>query len=189
MERKTRETAIGLELCLDGQGQNSVNSGFAFADHMLDLLAYWAGFDLRLECSGDMEIDAHHTLEDLGLCLGEALNRALGERKGINRVGWAGVPMDDALVQASVDLSGRPYLVYRENCLPEIIAGQEKDVWREFFKSLTVGAGMNLHLDFCYGQNGHHLLESAFKSVGLALRQAVEQNSRGVYSTKGVIET
>jgi imidazoleglycerol-phosphate dehydratase len=156
---------------------------------MLDLLAYWAGFDLRLECSGDMEIDAHHTLEDLGLCLGEALNRALGERKGINRVGWAGVPMDDALVQASVDLSGRPYLVYRENCLPEIIAGQEKDVWREFFKSLTVGAGMNLHLDFCYGQNGHHLLESAFKSVGLALRQAVEQNSRGDYSTKGVIET
>ncbi|NCC23756.1 MAG: imidazoleglycerol-phosphate dehydratase HisB [Deltaproteobacteria bacterium] len=188
LERKTKETDISLHLELDGDGQNSIRTGFGLADHMLDLMAYWAGFNLRLNCSGDLHVDAHHTLEDVGLSLGTALKEALGDRKGIGRVGWARVPMDEALVEATVDLSGRPYLVYREDCLPEVIAGEEKDVWREFFKALTTTAGMNVHLDFRYGMNGHHLLESSFKGLGLALRQAVARVERGVFSTKGVLQ-
>lgn len=135
-----------------------------------------------------MHIDAHHSLEDIGLCLGNALNTALGDRSGIARVGCSKVPMDEALTEVCLDLSGRAYLVYEENVLPAVIAGQEKDLWREFLKSLAAKTGMNLHVRMLYGQNGHHLLESVFKGLGLALRQAVRLERESVLSTKGGLD-
>ena len=190
MERETKETKISVRINVDGSGQCVITTGFGFADHMLELMAHWAGFDLEVTCTGDMHIDAHHTLEDVGLCLGAALHSALGDRLGIARVGWAKVPMDEALVDVCLDLSGRPYLVYEEkNLLPPTIAGQEKDLWREFFKSLIIKAGMNLHVHMLYGQNGHHLLESTFKGLGLALRQGICVERQGMLSTKGGLDT
>ncbi|MDD4951879.1 MAG: imidazoleglycerol-phosphate dehydratase HisB [Desulfovibrionaceae bacterium] len=186
--RKTRETDIDLKLRLDGEGRVSVDTGFGFADHMLTLLCFWAGFDLELTCKGDLEVDAHHSLEDAGLCLGQALAEALGDKMGIQRIGEAKVPMDEALAEAVVDLSGRPYLVYDDAVLPALIAGEEKDVWREFFKSVAFKAGMNLHIRYLYGRNGHHLLEAACKALGLALGRAISKARRGVPSTKGSLD-
>lgn len=188
MERKTKETDIRLKLNVDGEGRTAINTGVGFADHMLDLMSFWGGFDLELSCKGDLEIDSHHTLEDVALCLGQALADALGSREGINRVGTAKVPMDEALAEVVVDISGRPYLVYDDSLLPAIIAGDEKDVWREFFKSLAFRAGMNLHIKYEYGQNGHHLLEAAFKALGMALGHAVTVGRKGVSSTKGSLD-
>jgi imidazoleglycerol-phosphate dehydratase len=188
IERTTRETKISVSLNLDGVGICDVRTGFGFADHMLELLGHWAGFDLDVACVGDMHIDAHHSLEDVGLCLGSALTSALGERTGIARVGCAKVPMDEALTEVCLDLSGRGFLVYEESVLPAIIAGQEKDLWREFLKSLSVKAGMNLHVRLLYGQNGHHLLESVFKGLGLALRQGVRVERDALLSTKGGLD-
>ncbi|MBG0775612.1 MAG: imidazoleglycerol-phosphate dehydratase HisB [Desulfovibrionaceae bacterium] len=187
--RQTRETRIETTLRLDGSGSVSVDTGWGFADHMLTLVAFWAGFDLTLTCRGDLEVDAHHSLEDVGLCLGAALVEAAGDKAGIQRVGWARVPMDEALCEVTLDLSGRPYLVYQDEApLPEIIGGEEKDVWREFFKSLAFKGLFNLHMRFAYGQNGHHLLESACKGLGLALRQALAPGRDGVLSTKGSLD-
>lgn len=188
IDRRTKETQIAISVNLDGTGVCNISTGFGFADHMLDLLGHWAGFDLDVSCCGDMHIDAHHSLEDVGLCLGGALSAAMGDRKGIARVGCAKVPMDEALTEVCLDLSGRPYLVYEESSLPAVIAGQEKDLWREFFKSLVVKAGMNLHVRMLYGNNGHHLLESVFKGLGLALRQAVRVERDTVLSTKGGLD-
>ena len=188
IERTTRETQISVAVNLDGSGACAIRTGFGFADHMLDLMGHWAGFDLEISCSGDMHIDAHHSLEDIGLCLGGALSSALGDRKGIARVGCAKVPMDEALTEVCLDLSGRAYLVYEETVLPAVIAGQEKDLWREFLKSLAAKSGMNLHVRMFYGQNGHHLLESVFKGLGLALRQAVRRERASVLSTKGGLD-
>jgi imidazoleglycerol-phosphate dehydratase len=188
IERKTSETEVSVSLNLDGAGVCTARTGFGFADHMLELLGHWAGFDLQVTCVGDMHIDAHHSLEDVGLCLGNALNSALGDRKGIARVGCAKVPMDEALAEVCIDLSGRAYLVYEETVLPAIIAGQEKDLWREFLKSLSAKAGMNLHVRMLYGLNGHHLLESVFKGLGLALRQGVRLERDTLLSTKGGLD-
>lgn len=187
--RTTKETDIRLVLSLDGSGKTDIGTGIGFADHMLTLFAFWAGFDLSLACEGDLEIDAHHSLEDIGLVLGESLASALGDKRGIRRMAAAKVPMDEALAEVVVDLSGRPYLVYRgEELIPATIAGDEKDVWREFFKSLAYKTGMNLHISYEYGLNGHHLLEAAFKALGLAMRQAVEVVSEEVSSTKGSLD-
>lgn len=186
--RTTRETDIKLKLTLDGEGRNTIDTGVGFADHMLDLMCFWGGFDLELSCRGDLHIDSHHTLEDIALCLGQALSEALGDRKGIVRVGSAKVPMDEALAEVVVDLSGRPYLVYDDTLLPAVIAGDEKDIWREFLKSLAFKAGMNLHVSYEYGLNGHHLLEAAFKALGMALGAAVRVGRKGVSSTKGSLD-
>lgn len=188
VERTTKETQITLSLNVDGTGATSITTGFGFADHMLDLMAHWAGFDLTVSCTGDMHIDAHHSLEDVALCLGSALAGALGDRKGIARVGQSKVPMDEALTEVVIDLSGRAYLVWEESVLPPVIAGQEKDIWREFMKAFASKAAMNLHVRMLYGQNGHHLLESVFKGLGLALRQAVLQDRGDVLSTKGGLD-
>jgi Imidazoleglycerol-phosphate dehydratase len=188
LKRVTKETDIRVELCLEGAGTCAIATGMGFADHMLTLMTFWAGFDLTLSCKGDLEVDAHHSLEDIGLCLGQALAEALGDKAGIARVASAKVPMDEALAEVVVDLSGRPYLVYADDLLPAVIAGEEKDVWREFFKSLAQRAGMNLHIRFEYGKNGHHLLEAAFKALGLALRQAVQVCRTGATSTKGSVD-
>ena len=189
ISRTTKETDIHLKLCLDGSGDVKIDTGFGMADHMLTLMAFWAGFDLELHCRGDMHVDAHHTVEDVALCLGQALDQALGDRKGIARTASGRVPMDEALADVCVDLSGRSYLVFRgQQLLPPVIAGEESDLWREFFKSLAGGAKMNLHVTLEYGCNGHHLLESACKGLGLALREAVARNRGAILSTKGSLD-
>lgn len=189
IQRKTAETDINLTLSLDGSGQVTVKTGYGFADHMITLLAFWAGFDLTLECKGDLDVDAHHTVEDAALCFGQALLAALGDRGGIRRAGAAKVPMDESLADVAVDLSGRPYLVFRgEELLPATIAGEERGLWSEFFKSLSSGVRMNLHISLLYGTNGHHLLESACKGLGLALRTAVAVSGSTILSTKGRLD-
>lgn len=189
-ERKTLETEIFLDLDLDGEGAVSeISTGLPFADHMLDLMSHWAGISLNIKCQGDMKVDAHHSLEDIGICLGQAFVQAVGDRSGINRVGWAKVPMDEALAEAVIDISGRPYLVYLgDDLLSPLIAGQERDLWREFFKSFAFNARLNMHVIFHYGTNSHHLLESAFKAWGLALRQALSLNRTQILSTKGTLD-
>jgi len=189
LSRKTGETSVQLSLDLDGSGSTSVTTGFGMLDHMLSLLAFWARFDLRVVCTGDMHVDAHHTTEDVALCLGRALREALGDRRGIRRAGWARVPMDEALADAAVDLSGRPWIEYRgDELLPPVIAGEEKDLWREFFKALASSAQCNIHISFLYGKNGHHLLESACKGLGLALAQAAVRTGSNLPSTKGSLD-
>ena len=187
--RTSAETDIRLELTLDGQGKTDIRTGFGLLDHMLTLTAFWAGMDLTLICEGDMEVDAHHTAEDVGLTLGKSLLEALGDRAGIARVGYGRVPMDEALTEVTVDLSGRPWLEWRGGeLLPPVLAGEEKDLWREFYKAFASSARCNLHVEFRYGQNGHHLLESAAKGLGLALAQAVRRNGTTIRSTKGGLD-
>ena len=189
LSRSTGETSVRLELTLDGSGQCTVSTGFGMLDHMLTLMVFWARFDLSLVCSGDRHVDAHHTTEDVALCLGKALREALGDRKGIARVGWAKVPMDEALADVAIDLSGRPWLEYRgDDLLPPVMSGEEKDVWREFYKALASSAQCNIHIAFQYGKNGHHLLESAAKGMGLALAQAVRYGDDRMPSTKGSLD-
>jgi imidazoleglycerol-phosphate dehydratase len=186
--RQTKETDVRVKLDLDGESRLQVQTGLGWADHMLTLLGFWAGFDLEIQAQGDLEVDSHHTLEDTGLCLGETLRRAIGDKSGLARVGWAKVPMDEALSEVVLDISGRPYLVYQDQVLPQLIFGQEKDLWREFFKSLAFRAGLNLHIIFHYGQNGHHLLESACKACGMALAQALRLQQDGIRSSKGNLD-
>jgi imidazoleglycerol-phosphate dehydratase len=189
LSRKTAETSIQVELNLDGSGNVSVTTGFGMLDHMLTLIAFWAKFDLNMVCTGDIHVDAHHTAEDAALCLGGALREALGGSLGIRRAGWARVPMDESLADIAVDLSGRPWLEYRgDDLLPPVIAREEKDIWREFYKALASSAQCNIHISFLYGKNGHHLLESAAKGLGLALAQAVSRTGNGVPSTKGSLD-
>lgn len=192
VRRTTKETDISLTLNLDGTGKTSIQSGIGFLDHMLTLLAFWARFDLELTCKGDTHIDFHHSMEDIGLCLGSAFHQALLSRnnaKGIERVGFAKVPMDEALTEICLDLSGRPWLEWRnDEILPPVIAGDEKDVWREFYKAFVSAAKLNLHVQFLYGKNGHHLLESAAKGVGKALQKAVVVSGDMATSTKGSLD-
>lgn len=189
VSRTTAETDIALALRLEGNGKIAVDSGFGLLDHMLTLTAFWAGFDLSLSCKGDAHIDAHHSAEDIALCLGQAFAQAVGDRKGIARVGFARVPMDEALAEVTLDISGRPWLEWRgDDLLPPVLAGEERDLWREFYKSFAAAARMNVHVAFLYGKNGHHLLESAAKGLGLALAQAVSLTGNVVRSTKGSLD-
>ena len=189
IRRETKETSVELMICLDGASNVTIETGFGMADHMFTLLSFWSGFDCRIVCRGDLHVDAHHTVEDVALCFGQALDQALGDRKGIARTGAGRVPMDEALADVCIDLSGRPLLVFRgQELLPPVIAGEESDLWRECFKSLAAGAKMNLHVNMEYGANGHHLLESAFKGLGLALRAAVARNRDTLLSTKGSLD-
>lgn len=189
ISRKTNETDISLNLNLDGKGNLSVTTGLGMADHLISTVAFWAGFDLDLKCVGDLHVDAHHTVEDVALCLGQAIDEALGKREGIARTANAQVPMDEAMASVALDLSGRSYLVFMgQDLLPPVMAGEENDLWREFFKSLAAGARMNLHVNLMYGLNGHHLLESACKGLGLALREAVQVSRQTLLSTKGSLD-
>ena len=185
--RKTKETDIRLSLELDGRGGITVSTGIAFFDHMLNLFAVHGFFDLSLTAHGDLEVDHHHTVEDVGLVLGKAFDEALGDRKGIHRYGHAVTPMDDALTSVTVDLSKRPFLVY--NTPVSFSGGKHFDIVlaKEFFRALATRAGMNLHINVLYGDNQHHVIESIFKSAGRALDQATRLDPRvsGVRSTKG----
>jgi imidazoleglycerol-phosphate dehydratase len=189
VERKTSETTIHISLNLDGQGQADVTSGIPFLDHMLTLFAVHGFFDLSVTAEGDLDVDLHHTVEDVGLVLGDAISQALGERKGIRRYGHAVIPMDDALAAVTVDLSNRPFLVY--NTPESIISGipLTPSLAKEFFRALVNRGGMNLHVNVAYGENDHHAIESIFKAFGRALDQAVTVDGRtsGVLSSKGAL--
>jgi len=189
IERKTKETTIRLTLNLDGEGKAQVKTGVGFFDHMLDLLARHAWVDLAIEATGDVEVDFHHTVEDVGICLGDALKEALGDKAGIARFGSASVPMDEARADVSVDLSGRPYLVYQTCKLPEKIGDFDAQLAGEFLQALATHGGINLHVSAPYGENGHHIMEAIFKALAKALAQAVrrEDREKGVPSTKGVL--
>src|SRR5687767_12038266 len=187
VHRKTKETDITVELNLDGSGQSRVSIGVPFLEHMLDLFAKHGLFDLQVSCKGDLEIDDHHSVEDIAITLGQALVQALGDKKGINRYGEAIVPMDEALCRAVIDLSGRFYLVYEVTTKRKMIGNFSVELAEHFWRSFAETAKFNLHIDCLRGRNTHHILEGTFKASARALRQAVERNSRvsGVLSTKG----
>lgn len=185
---QTRETEVDVEIFLDGSGLYEIDTGVGLLDHFLALIFFWAEMDVKISCKGDVHVDTHHTIEDTGNALGHAFTLARAGGVAIERVGFARVPMDEALADVAVDLSGRPYLVWRgAELLPPVLAGQESDVWREFYKAFSSAGLFNLHISFMYGLNGHHLLESAAKGVGLSLRQALRQSGEAPKSTKGVV--
>ena len=187
--RETAETRIEVTVNLDGAGRADVACGIGFFDHMLCAFARHGRFDLKVSARGDLHVDGHHTVEDTGIVLGRALAEALGEKAGIERFGSAFVPMDEALAEVTLDISGRPWLEWRgDELLPPVLAGEERDVWREFYKSFAAAARMNVHVAFLYGRNGHHLLESAAKGLGLALAQAASLTGNVVRSTKGSLD-
>ncbi len=186
--RKTKETTISLRLNLDGAGKCRAKTGVGFLDHMLDLLARHAGMDLAVAATGDLHVDDHHLVEDVGIVLGDALKQALGKKEGIGRYGWATVPMDESLVMCAVDLGGRPHLAYGLDLPAKRVKGFETELIEEFFRALVNSAGMNLHLRQLDGRNTHHLIEAAFKAFARALGQAAAETGKGgVPSTKGVL--
>lgn len=189
LERRTRETTVQVSIELDGSGQADVTTGIAFFDHMLALFSVHGFFDLGIHAQGDIAVDSHHTVEDVGLVLGEAVDRAVGDRKGIRRYGYAVTPMDDALAQVAIDLSRRPYLLFQIPVVSSLERTFNGALAKEFFKSVANRAGMNLHVTVPYGENEHHILEAVFKSFGRALQQAVsaDPRSRGVRSSKGTL--
>jgi imidazoleglycerol-phosphate dehydratase len=189
LRRTTKETDIEVRLNLDGTGIYRNRTGIPFFDHMLDLLAKHALFDLQLKAKGDLEVDYHHTVEDVGIALGEALNQALGDRQGINRYGWALLPMDESLAQIAIDLGGRPFMVYSLATRKRKIRDFDVDLMEEFFRAFCTQGRMNLHIAQLYGQEPHHALEAVFKGVAKALLAACARNPRikGVPSSKGRI--
>jgi imidazoleglycerol-phosphate dehydratase len=189
IHRKTKETDVRVSLNLDGNGQSQVSTGLPFLDHMLDLFARHGLFDLEVACKGDLEIDDHHSVEDIAITLGQALAQALGDKAGIARYGEAVVPMDEALCRSVIDLSGRFYLVYEVQTRRQKIGNFSVELAEHFWRSLAETARFNLHIDCLRGRNTHHILEGTFKATTRALRQAVNRDSRitGVLSTKGAL--
>ncbi|HHY20713.1 MAG TPA: imidazoleglycerol-phosphate dehydratase HisB [Bacilli bacterium] len=189
IERNTNETQIKLALSIDGEGKIELKTPVPFMTHMLDAFARHGHFDLQVEANGDVEIDAHHTTEDIGICLGLALKDALGDKKGIKRYGNAFVPMDEALVQAVVDLSNRPHFEFRGEFPAARVGDFDTELVYEFFWKLALEARMNLHVIVHYGMNTHHMIEAAFKAVARALDEATQLDPRvkGVPSTKGML--
>ncbi|NQS72604.1 MAG: imidazoleglycerol-phosphate dehydratase HisB [Desulfobulbaceae bacterium] len=189
VERITRETDIRLSLALDGSGQADVGSGVGFMDHMLTLLVVHGFFDLTLQVRGDTHIDDHHSVEDTGICLGQAFAKALGDKGGIYRYGHAYVPMDETLARVCLDLSNRPYLHYQTPPLPEKIGTFDSCLAREFLRAFSLHAGCTLHVDVLHGEDGHHIIEAVFKALGQALRQATTPlpGLAGQLSSKGTL--
>jgi len=189
VSRKTKETQITLRLGLDGEGGADVESPVGFLNHMLALLARHASVDLAVKAAGDTDVDPHHTVEDIGICLGQALAEALGPKEGIARFGCAAVPMDEALAQVSLDLSGRPFLVYQVEFPGERVGEFETELVRDFLQAFATHARMTLHVRVPYGSNDHHIAEAVFKALARALRVAVARDPRvsGTPSTKGVL--
>lgn len=186
--RATKETRIDLVLDVDGKGDARATTGIPFFDHMLEQLGKHGGFDLDIEAEGDLEIDLHHTVEDVGIALGDALKEALGDKAGVRRFGSALVPLDEALVQTALDLSGRPFLVYDVDPVAEWIGTFDPQLCEEFWRAFAFAAGITLHLRSLTGRNGHHVIEASFKGVARALRDAVKiEGDGGVPSTKGVL--
>ncbi|MBR2376552.1 MAG: imidazoleglycerol-phosphate dehydratase HisB [Clostridia bacterium] len=188
--RKTKETDIKLKIDLDGKGNSNIDSGCGFLDHMLTLFAKHGRFDLDVFCKGDIEVDYHHTVEDIGICLGQAFKKALGDKKGINRYGDTALPMDESLILSAVDVSGRSFLAYNLNPKAKRVGNFDVELVEEFFIAFTSNAGINLHVVQLAGKNTHHILEGAFKSVARSLKTAVSINKDlgdEIPSTKGVL--
>ena len=189
VERNTKETKIKLSLNLDGTGAGEIDTGIGFFDHMLELLKKHALIDLSVKAEGDLDVDYHHTVEDVGLVLGKAIDEALGDRKGITRYGFASIPMDEALCETSLDLGGRPFLVFVSSMKHLMVRDFEVKLLEEFFRAVSVEARANIHLRQIYGDEAHHVCEGIFKSFARALRQAVKVDpaEKGVPSSKGVL--
>ena len=187
VSRETAETAVKLSLELDGSGRSDIDTGVGFLDHMLTLLALHGGFDLAVSCKGDFNVDAHHSVEDIGLCLGAAIAQALGKKRGINRYGHIILPMDEALILCAVDLSGRPCLRYTANIPSQKVGEFDTELARELFQAVANTALMSLHIRQLDGENSHHIIEGMFKAFGRALRQAVAVTGGALPSTKGVL--
>ena len=190
VERNTRETRILVEIDLDGTGKSDISTGIGFLDHMLEQIARHGLFDLTIKTEGDLHIDMHHTTEDTGIALGEAVRQALGDRAGITRYGHAYIPMDEALSRVAIDLSNRPYLVWHVKFYRHKIGEMDTELFREFFHAFTQAAGATLHVENLYGENNHHIVESCFKGLARALKMAVTIDPRmiGVVpSTKGTL--
>jgi len=189
IERVTKESSVSVRLELDGTGSANVDTGVPFYDHMMSQMGKHGGFDLTIKTTGDLEVDAHHTVEDTSLAFGQALREALGTKEGVRRYGDSLVPLDEALVQSAVDLSGRPYLVHEEPELIELIGTYDTTLTRHIWESIVATAQITLHVRVISGRNAHHIVESQFKSVARSLRQAVMLDDRvvGVPSTKGTL--
>ena len=189
IRRQTAETAIDLTLNLDGSGSHSLATGVGFFDHMLTHLAKHGLFDLTVKCQGDLHIDSHHTVEDVGICVGKCLAQALGDKSGIRRYGSATVPMDETLVTAAVDLSGRPFLVWKADVPNELLGAFGSQLAEEFWRAASSAGQFNLHVVLHHGKNTHHIVEAIFKAIARALRQATEPDPRGtgIPSTKGAL--
>lgn len=189
VERNTKETQISLQLGLDGAGTASVSTGIPFFDHMLEAWAKHGLMDLSVAAKGDLEVDHHHTVEDVGICLGKAFKDALGDKAGIVRYGSSYLPMDEALLHAAVDISGRPYLVFNVPLARTRIANMDLDLLKDFFRAFAFNAEVTLHVNMHYGENLHHIAEATFKAVARALAEATRLNPRiaGVLSTKGTL--
>ena len=189
INRKTLETDITLKLELDGKGRSEIHTGIGFLDHMLILMAKHGQLDLKVKCEGDLEVDTHHTVEDLGIVLGRAIKESLGDRAGIKRYSTVFTPMDEALSMVSIDISGRSFLKFGVDLTREYVGDFETETLKEFFIALTSNAGITLHINMNYGENNHHIIESIFKGFGRALREAItiDENIEGVMSTKGIL--
>jgi imidazoleglycerol-phosphate dehydratase len=186
-QRATKETTVDLALTIDGSGDASASTGIPFFDHMLEQLGKHGGFDLRVQATGDLDVDLHHTVEDVGIVLGGAFGEALGDKAGVRRFANSLVPLDEALVQVALDLSGRPYLVYDVDPVAEWIGTFDPQLAEEFWRAFTFGAGITLHIRSLTGKNGHHVIEASFKGVARALRDAVRVEGTQVPSTKGTL--
>jgi imidazoleglycerol-phosphate dehydratase len=188
IKRQTGETDISVKLNIDGEGKSDIRTGIGFFDHMLILMAKHGLMDLAVDCHGDLEVDGHHTVEDIGIALGKAFSQAIGDKCGIKRYGTSFVPMDEALAMASLDISGRPYLVYDVNVpLTPLIGSFDSELTEEFLRAFAFNAGITLHVKILHGKNSHHIVEGIFKALGRALCEAAAKDSRikGVMSTKG----
>ena len=185
--RSTAETTIELDLELDGSGTAKASTGIPFFDHMLEQLGKHGGFDLAIDAQGDLDVDTHHTVEDVGIVFGTALKEALGDKVGVRRFADSLVPLDEALVQVALDLSGRPFLVYEVDPVAEWIGTFDPQLAEEFWRAFAFGAGITLHIRSVAGKNGHHVIEASFKGVARALRDAVKVEGTGVPSTKGTL--
>lgn len=187
IDRKTSETAINLDFTVDGSGNSSIQSGVGFFDHMLTLMTKHGLFDFNLSCAGDLEVDQHHTVEDIGIALGQAFYQALGDKSGITRYATVTAPMDEALSTVSLDISGRAYLVYHVEGLKDKVGSFDTELVEEFFQAFASNAKITLHINVAYGSNTHHIVEAIFKAFGRALDEASSINPRidGVPSTKG----
>ncbi|MDD6710896.1 imidazoleglycerol-phosphate dehydratase HisB [Sharpea azabuensis] len=190
IERDTKETKVKVDLNLDGSGKVDVATGVGFMDHMLELLAFHGKFDLYVRVDGDLQVDSHHTIEDLGIVLGQCVSQALGDKKGITRYGAFTIPMDEALVACHLDLSGRPFLVFNVTLDNVLLGNYQTEMTEEFFRAFAFNSGMTLHFNEAYGKNMHHVIEACFKSFARALKEAVTINEKyrdEIVSSKGVL--
>lgn len=189
IQRKTGETDISVSLNLDGQGTYEIDSGIGFFDHMLSLMTKHGLLDMKLEAVGDLNVDSHHTVEDIGIVIGQCIAKALGDKAGIKRYGTSLVPMDEAMASVNIDISGRPFLVFNDHFTCDKLGDLDCEMVEEFFRAVAFNAGITLHCNVLYGKNNHHMAEALFKAFGRALRKAVEKDERikGVMSTKGIL--